>query len=89
MLHKQDMSNHTGDRGGLLVGHEALIRPQSERSCRGEHPLEACMDGSLVIHATMANGDGEPGLQPLYVAFLRATVLSLMGIHLERNLRSW
>jgi hypothetical protein len=27
---------------------------------RGAHAFEACADGSLVIYATMPDGDGEP-----------------------------
>jgi hypothetical protein len=27
---------------------------------RGAHAFEACADGSLIIYATMPDGDGEP-----------------------------
>jgi hypothetical protein len=27
---------------------------------RGAHAFEACADGSLIIYATMLDGDGEP-----------------------------
>jgi hypothetical protein len=32
----------------------------TSRRARGAHAFEACADGSLVLYATMPDGDGEP-----------------------------
>jgi len=31
-----------------------------KKGLRGAHAFEACADGSLIIYATMSDGDGEP-----------------------------
>lgn len=33
---------------------------EREKKMRRAHAFEACKDGSLIIYATMPNGDGEP-----------------------------
>lgn len=34
--------------------------PRAKKELRGAHAFEACEDGSLIIYATMPDGDGEP-----------------------------
>ena len=34
--------------------------PDKPSKLRGPHAFEACEDGSLIIYATMPDGDGEP-----------------------------
>ena len=34
--------------------------PVKPAKLRGAHAFEACADGSLIIYATMPDGDGEP-----------------------------
>jgi hypothetical protein len=41
---------------------------------RGAHAFEACADGSLIIYATMSDGDGEPiRIDPHRVSAVLAT----------------
>jgi hypothetical protein len=39
---------------------EATGYASGKPSLRGAHAFEACKDGSLIIHATTSDGDGEP-----------------------------
>lgn len=51
-------------------------------AARGAHAFEACADGSLIIYATMPNGDGEPiRIEPQRVS----AVLAACGDALARE----
>lgn len=47
-------------KAGYAFGKPPLKPPGKPAPLRGAHAFEACKDGSLIIYATMPDGDGEP-----------------------------
>ena len=45
---------------GYAFGRPPPKPPGKPPAPRGAHAFEACKDGSLLIYATMPNGDGDP-----------------------------
>jgi hypothetical protein len=45
---------------GYAFGTPPLKPPGKPPTLRGAHAFEACKDGSLMIYATLPDGDGEP-----------------------------
>jgi len=48
------------EAAGYVFGRPPSKPPGKTPELRGAHAFEACKDGSLLIYATMPNGDGEP-----------------------------